>query len=302
MSNSSEQPISYSSEERAPHLTPAYCYIVQNEDGTSMFLTRWDQPVIITNVPFETGASTPQTFQPSQIKHGAIQSQDRYEYASTTITVTAENTALQRFFLTAAAVKLKAWIIRVIKQDITGTLDFETDCIIVQSGILGKVGFKGNEIGVELTPEPFYVEGKIPRIYFGRQCQHPLYGERVDGVGCGVDKTLFNYTAEILTLDPTQRVITIEGQRPDSAETFFNAGHLDNLTAGGKMTIAWSAFNGSDTDLKMVTWNPSLEVGQTLRAYAGCRHIVEACREFANEASFGGFPDVPNKTPLAGVA
>jgi hypothetical protein len=303
MANNIDQPIPYAAQERAPHLAPAYCYIVQNEDGSSMFLTNRDRPITVTDLPAEMGAADPQEFQPAQIRHGAVESKDRYEVSATTITVTTENTTLQRYFLTAAAIKLRAWIIRgQFEGADTTPLVYGETAITVQSGILGKVGFQGQTIAVEITPEPFYAEGRVPRIYYGRECQHFLYGALRQGVGCGVNKELWKYEAEIVALDAAQRTITIEGQRDDSPENFFNRGHFENLTAGGRMAIAWSTFNGADTDLKLVTWNPAMQVGDSIKAYAGCAHTVSACRTFGNEAQFGGFADVPNRSPLSGVA
>lgn len=301
MANATSQPPSYAAEERAQHSAPGYCYIVQHESGT-MFYTSRDRPISIANLPAEMGASNPQTFAPSQIKHGAIESRDRYEASSTSITVTVENDALRRYFLTAAAVKLKAWILRINTPDIEAALDFGTDAIVVQSGILGKVGFQRNTIGIELTPEPFYVEGKVPRMFFGRGCQHFLYGAQYLGVGCGLDKEDWKFETTIAALDPAQRIITLTGQRsPVSPATFFNAGHLLNVTLGARLTIGWSEFNASDTDLHVITWNPELAVGQTIKAYAGCALTKAACTVFGNLENFGGFADVPNKSPLHGV-
>ncbi len=303
MSNATDRPIPYAAQERAPHLVPAYCYVVQMEDGTSWFLTNRDRPVTVSGLPAEMGASDPQTFLPAQVRHSAVESKDRFEETTTTLTVLVQDSALQRYFLTAAAVKLKAWIMRGQSETTDGaTLVFAENVIVVQSGILGKVGFKGNTIAVEITPEPFYVDGRIPRKYFGRECDHFLYAPRFQGVGCGVDKELFKFETTIAAITPAQRTITLTGQRPDTPENFFNRGHFENLTIGGKMSIAWGVFNGGDTDLKLVTWNPELAIGQNIKAFGGCLHTVAACRLFGNQANFGNFPDVPDRTPLAGVA
>lgn len=305
--NLTQRPDAFAAQERAPHLRPAYLYIVQTEDGGAMFLTNRDRPVTCSDLPAEMGAANPQTFLPAQVKHSAVQSKDRYEEASTTLTVTVENQTLQRYFLTAAAVMLKAWIMRGQSEaadtgDDVYPLKYGETAITVQSGILGKVGFQGNTIGVRLTPEPFYVEGRVPRVYFSRECNHFLYGPRFRGVGCGVDKEAFKFETTIAAVNPSQRTITITGKRPGSPENFFNRGHFENLTIGGKMTIAWGAFDGDNTSLKLAAWNPDLFPGQSIKAFGGCAHTKAACTLFGNLDNFGGFPDIPNRTPLAGVA
>lgn len=303
MSNATDMPPAYAAQEGAPHLRAGYCYVVQMDDGTTLFLTGRDRTISIANLPAAMAAADPQTFSPAQISHGTVKSADRYEQQSTTIQVTTENLRLQRYMLTAGTVKLKAWIIRLARDTLdSAVVDFETEALVVQSGILGRFSMKGNVIGVELTPEPFYVEGKIPRFFYGRGCQHFLYGEQFRGVGCGVDKTAWQYVTTIASVDPAQRSIIISGQRPASAETFFNAGHLLITALNVKMTIAWSAFDASDTLLKLVTWHPEIEVGQALTAYGGCAHTRAACEAFGNLENFGGFSDVPNKSPLHGVA
>lgn len=303
MNNALTQPPSFAAEERAPHSSPGYCYVIESETGQSMYFTNRDLEVVITGLPAEISSDDPQGFTPAQIRHSAIEAKDRFEASSTTLTLTTENDGLKRYFLTAAAVRLKAWIIRVQSPTIdTEPLDFDADCIVVNSGILGKFGFRGNTIAVEITPEPFYVEGKVPRRYFSRECGHFLYAPQYGGVGCGLDKELFKFETTIVGLNPAQRIVTVDGQKPDTLATVFNAGHFENVTLGGFMFIAWSAFNGSDTDLKLATWNPELATAQSLKVFHGCDRTRPACLRFDNLPNFGGFARVPNRTPLHGVA
>lgn len=300
--NARTQSPEYHAQDAAPHLTPAYCYAVQLETGATQFITSRDKPVVITNLPDAMGAADPQTFTPAAVKHGPVEGKDRFEKGATTITVAVAGSDLQRYFLTAAAVKLKAWIIRGQSEDLSVPLEYGKNAMIVQSGILGRFGFRDNTIAAEVVPEPFYTDGKIPRFFFGRQCQHFFGGPQFQGVGCGVNLALHSFETAIAAVDPPGRTITITGQKPGKPATYFNAGHFQNITLGGRMSIAWSEHSGDDTVLHLSTWNPELAVDQEIVAYAGCRQTVEACREFNNAANFGGFPDIPNRTPLNGVA
>lgn len=286
-------------EEQSPHLTAAYAYVIEEPGGTRMFLTQWTAPVSISGLPAAMGADDPQEFTPAPIRHGPITTSDRFEQRSTSISLSTEDQTMRRFFTTAAPVRLKAWIMRLVGTNLrTGTdLAYSNNAIVVEAGILSNWTFKGNEIAVAVTPEAFHTDRAIPRFYFERQCNHQLYGP-----DCGLDKADFSWETTIVSLNPAQREIVVVGQAPSVAETRFNSGHLFHPGTGLFFTIGWSAYDSGNTKLKMITWHPELEVGDPITAYHGCRHTTTDCSLFENEANFGGFPFVPNTNPtLNGV-
>lgn len=302
MSNLSNAPAAFKAHEKAAHLQPAYCYVVQIADGTTLFLTSRDRPVALSGLPAEFNADDPQQFTPGQINHGTVSATDSFSASSTTITVTSEQSALAQYFVTAGTVRLNVWILRLASENLhSAALEYSDHAVIVQSGIIGKFGMEGNTVAMELTPVPFYTEGQIPRFYYSRQCQHFLYGPQVAGVGCGLDKADFAWSTTIATLNRAQREIIVTGQAPAAAAgDYFSAGHFVHATLGPFM-VAWSEFDGSDTKFKLATWHPELAGGDSITAYPGCRRTLSACRAFGNVVNFGGFPDVPNKSPLQGL-
>lgn len=290
----SRQAAPFRGEEQRPAQSPAYGYVIKHPDGTMQFLTGLDKSFTVENLPETFGASDTQEFTPTQIKHGIIAAQSKFEPRHVNLSVPSNDVKIRRFLMTAAPTKIEAWILRFNAGSILSgdVLDFTRDGSILENGILGQYAFQGAAILAELTPQVFLQGGSIPRFYSQRRCNHPLYS-----IGCGLDKSAFSFTADILSLNPAQREIVIEGQRPDSPAGYFAAGHLRHATLGMDFAIAWSEHAGSDTKLKLMAWHPEFETGQSLTAYAGCAHTVADCRRLGNVANFGGFPHVPKKNP-----
>jgi len=295
-----DQSYPYLAEEQSPDLASAYCYAIGTPDGQGLFLTSWDLPITITGLPAFSGSNDPQVFQPGQVRHGPITTNDRFEARATSLAITAENDELRRYFTTAAPARLSASIIRIVGANLrtTQTLDYATHCLIAERGIISSFTFRGMEIGAALTPEAFHENRAIPRYYCQRRCNHSLYGP-----GCGLDKTLFAYPSEIVSINAAQKEIVIDGQASGVPETRFNAGHFYHDETGFNFTIASSKYEDGDTRLKLVTWHPELEEGDLITAYYGCAHTVADCTLFGNLANFGGFSFIPATNPtLNGAA
>ena len=288
------QPDAYFAEEQAPDLAAAYCYCIGTPDGEGLFLTSWDVPITIADLPAFTGADDPQVFQPGQVRHGPIVTNDRFEAKATALTVTIENDQLRRYFTTAAPARLNGTILRIVGANLRTSqeLDFSTHCMVAERGIISSFTFRGTEIGAALTPEAFHEDRAIPRYYFQRRCNHVLYG-----TGCGLNKNSFKFESEIVAIDPAQKEIIIEGQASGVPETRFNMGHLYHEATGFFFTIAWSKYEGTDTKLKLITWHPEIAIGDELTAFYGCQHTTADCTLFGNIANFGGFPYVPSTNP-----
>lgn len=293
------QPTEYQAEEQAPHLGAAYAYIIQHDDGTQQYWTSFDEEFIITNLPVGIVPTGTATFLPAQIKHGSIQSSDRFESRRVSVSIDSQDTSLQRFFVTAAAVKLKGWILRIAMLEIAGSLDYTRHAYLVASGILSRFAFSGQTIQADLTPEPFYVDHSVPRYFMQATCNHALYG-----AGCGLVKASFSFATTIIAIDISARTVTVAGQRPASAANYFEAGHFFHNQTALNFAIGWSEFAGPNTRFKLSYWHPDINVGDGLTAFAGCRHTVADCTaKFANAANFGGFPFIPSRNPVtAGLA
>ncbi len=296
MNPEDRQPAAYRAEETAPAQSPAYGYVIVHPDGTVQGLTGYDRELSVSNLPGAWGATDPQIFTPAQIRHGQIESTDRHENRHVSIFMSSADERMRRFLVTAAPVRIQVYIIRLNAEAVAdgGPIDFETQGLTMESGILGKFGFSGATIAAELTPEVYLHGGEIPRVYFSRRCNHALFD-----AGCGLDRDAagYTFTTLIASLDSVQREMVITDQMPDVAADFFSTGQVEVTGLGMNFCVGWSEHDGSDTKLKLTTWHPEFEVGQTVIVRAGCRHTVADCRRLNNIANFGGFPHVPSRNP-----
>lgn len=293
-------PDEYTASEQSPHLRSLYLYVIQHEDGSRVYYSGFDAPVTLVNIPESICPEGTMEFLPSQIRHGDVGNSERFMERSVNVSIDSNDTRIRRYFVVAAAVKLRCWIIRISTQEIGEEMDFNTDAFVVEMGILSKFAFNKLTITAELTPEPYYVGFSIPRHWYQRQCNHPLYGP-----GCTLNRNDFKFESTILSLDRAAREIVIAGRKSGGLETYFSAGMFYHPASKMNFVISWSKYEGTtDTKFKLAYWNPDLAVGQALTAYAGCRHTAEDCStKFGNQANFGGFAWVPLKNPVTqGVA
>lgn len=296
MNPEDRQPAAFRAEETAPAQSPAYGYVIVHPDGTVQAITGYDRSLSVANLPAGWGTSDPQTFVPAQIRHGQIESTDRHETRKVNIFVSSADERMRRFLVTAAPMRIQVYIVRFNAEAVAAgdAIDYETQGQTVESGILGKFGFSGATIAAELTPEVYMHTGEVPRFYFSRRCNHPLFS-----AACGLDRDAAGHTfsTTILSLDSVQREMVLDGQKAGVTAGAFSNGQVAVTTLGMNFTVGWSEHTGSDTKLKLTTWHPEFEVGQAVVARVGCLHTVANCRTLDNVANFGGFPHVPNRNP-----
>lgn len=284
------QPAAVQGHEGAPQTAPLYCYAIRPTGQAAIFATSHDVPISLTGLPVAYGADEPQEFTPMQIAHGIVERKADFDRAGFDVTGKFDIAALRAYFVTVPASPLRIDVIRVAASGTTAA--WGTDTYLAQSGIVQDIAMAGELVTARCLPVPYHMEAAIPRIWFNRTCQWPLYGQ-----GCGVDKTAHDWVSEIAELRRAQRKILVTGQQADTTADHFSGGYLTHAT-GLNFTVVHSAHEGSDTLLTLGHWDPILDVGDELTIYAGCRHTVEDCvNKFSNGVNFGGFAKLPNKNP-----
>lgn len=147
----------------------------------------------------------------------------------------------------------------------------------------------------------------LPRVAFSKQCPWSLYDWR-----CAVDPTAFAWTGTVTASGETDegvtRTITMTAGTPPQA------GGVDDPTAfDGGLLVVTSGARPARVGIVTATWttwptlavvllrdDPAVAVGADVTLHFGCQHTVEVCRfRFNNERRFGGFPDLPNRDPIA---
>lgn len=277
--------------------TAAYAYVLKYSNSEeTVCLTGWEKAVQISGLPAFLGLADPQTFDGAQIAHSEANSGANYERRDITVFMGVNNDRLRRYFATASAEKIQVYIIRLgTKKLETGeTLEYTTDGFLLFSGVVGKIGIEGSQIGAQITPEPFLANQNLPRMFFSRACNHVL-----GGPACGVDLEAFRHDSTIAALFPSEKLVELSTAPPGS--NWFRAGKVIHAPTGAVIGITWSDLlgTGGNARVRLNFWSPDLEVGQAISLYPGCRHIVEDCgpSKFDNVANFGGFPYVPNRNP-----
>lgn len=297
MAATDRMPDSFFANEGSPTPSPAYLYVLQHPDGAKIFWTGYDYDVEVENLPVAFGAADPQTFSAVQIAHGMNEVSAEFEKRKMTVSVVATDTRFRRFFATAAAVEMTLTIIRVNTPSLTAgeMIDYDQDCTIVNAGTISDFAFAGQVITVSLVPAPYDVDKGIPRYFFNRQCNHPLFS-----AACGLLKADYDRITTIAAVDRPNRTLTLTGQDGADADgSYLRYGFLEHALTGFKVGIEAASLNGSDTDVTLAYWVTDFAVGQTVTVYPGCDHTSATCKaKFSNQANFGGFPFVPAKNPV----
>lgn len=293
-----EETVAYRAEEQAAQITPAYCYIVEHKaDGTRSFLTNWQRDVVVHGLPARFGAADPQTFTRAQVAHGESNLNATFDAKPVNFTIWTESDEFRRYFLTAPAVNITVYIIRLssTRLSIEGEeMWWDRDCMLLNSGVVGDVSLAGNQVTSSLTPEVFLRSSKIPRHFFQRECNHVL-----GGAACGVDLAAFTTHTTAFALDLAQRIITLAVAPPTTTD-WFRAGVLLHENTGQRLPVLWSDAGGTGgrARLAVAFWFPQIGVGDIVHVTPGCRHVTADCvTKFANGPNYGGFPYVPNKNP-----
>lgn len=283
--------------EAANQFSPCYAYIMSYEDSSEyVFLTGWERDIVITGLPARFNAANPQTFLAGQISHGEHGLSAEFDRRPLTVMLTTQDTRLPRFFTTASATKISIAIFRVNSTKLLSGEDlaWDVDAILVNSGVIGKISFGGQQISAEIAPEPHGQNQGIPRFFFSRTCNHN-FGQANT---CKVNPATYTHAATIAEISALQRIITLSITPPGGNAEYFRAGIFMHGPTSQRFGIDWSDGGGTagKARVRLKYWSPELVPGDSVTVRAGCRHTTADCSaKFGNLANFGGFPHIPNR-------
>lgn len=286
-------------------LTPAYLYVMTRpEDGGLVHLTNWQNKVTVRNLPAELRTTDPTIFTPVQVKHSEIVLSSSFESKPTQVTVGSDDVILRRYFLVAPTVKILCYIIRISSPEVMkgGVIDYNTHAQVLNSGVVGAVGFKDSAITATVTPEPFAGRLQVPRFHWSRTCNR-VFGNAA--TGCPVNVESFSRTVDIFSTTRSQRIVTLDLPPPGGNAEYFRGGYLKHIESGQIFGVEWcnNGGTGGRIRISLSTWNPILIPGELVKVFPGCRHTTEDCSRYGNAPNFGGFPFVPNRNPtMQGVS
>lgn len=131
-----------------------------------------------------------------------------------------------------------------------------------------------------------YMSSEFPNVVFQSQCNHVLYGVR-----CSVDRTDFQLDGTVAHItDDVHITVTEAADKPNG---WLKAGEI--ITTTERRLIV--EHDGANLTLNYPF--RSMEVGQTVTAFAGCDHSIQVCDDkFDNLVNFLGFPYTPSLNPF----
>jgi uncharacterized phage protein (TIGR02218 family) len=126
-----------------------------------------------------------------------------------------------------------------------------------------------------------------------RSCPFALYDPRT----CKADKTLYEVPAIILTA--VNGVITADAFAT-KVDGYFNGGMLTWMHPVRGVEFR-SIEEHAGTQVKMFGTSEGLYYGLPVKAYPGCFRTIAHCNgRFNNLPNYGGFPDLPGRSPFDG--
>ena len=126
-----------------------------------------------------------------------------------------------------------------------------------------------------------------------KNCPHMLYAP----LTCKVDKALYRVDATVGVVHG--QVITAD-EFGLFADGWFLGGYIEYLMPSG--FIETRLINRHiGTSIRVLTPVLGMAVGDAVVAYPGCARTVAACTDkFNNYTNYGGFPDIPGRSPYDG--
>lgn len=222
------------------------------------------------------------------IRRGNVESKRELSKASIDIMVDLSNPLAQRHLASPVDTVVT---VTVFQQTSTSTDVF-------WKGRLSSTRATGK--AVTLTCESIFTSLQRPglRARMQKSCRHALYGP-----GCGVDPELHAVVGTLTDVNGQKLTITGLGAYPDGR---FRGGMV--MAPDGVVRFVVDHV-GNDLTLsrpfevlqRLFDLNGPGEV--VVKSYPGCRHNMADCKDvFNNLRRYGGFPWIPDKNPLGGIA
>lgn len=303
-------PTAFRSAEAKTTPKPAHLYIVEH-DSEIFHLCNYDEPIVVTGLPSGKGAD-PQTFTPAQIMHEAVdQSSDigsNTMNMSVGLNQSGFTAKLQQMVLFTSPAKVTITIVRVNTVNLPEAVWGE-DTYVVFKGLITNLAFGGGQLGIALISIIMRGEGKLPRFYWQKSCQHDLYGTL-----CGA-----NPDAPANRIQTTVAGLAARARSLDIADLLFDATPIEPfMMQGGIVTERQGSYVGTvlsritivaaemlpaaaGVRLFLAWWSPTLATGSLIEVRRGCRRILVDCASFHGSTTtalpFGGHPWIPDISP-----
>lgn len=281
------------------------CYVYIVEHGEDIFhLAAYDEDVVVAGLPAEKG-SDPETFRRAQLAHDPVEQRSEVGANRMELTVGINGTGfsarLREMVLYTVPSTIKVTIARVNSASLPGPVAWADDVYVVFKGVATHLAFASGSITVGLVSLLMQSDGKVPRYFYQKTCQHMLGGPlcQVD-----LDDAAFHLVTAADAAELRGRTVDIPDTEldgsPITAETFQGGKLVESAGLEATITILASSLlpAAAGTRLYLAWWSRTLEAGSAVKVVRGCNRTLRQCDEvFGNKQHFGGFPWIPEISP-----
>jgi len=272
-------------EQSAESGSPVELYLFQNPESEFAY-TSGNLPVIFGG----------RTYEPTPLKRTSTGLGSKKASSQMTVTMSSDTEFTNRYI---NGVPSSSDTLTIYRRHL---LDGDSETIVYWVGSVATVTFQSDIAKVAINPASAVLEQSIPRRMYSYPCNHVLY----DAL-CTINKELYrsDVVVEAVSSDGTQITFSDDPTwgglsatfRLTQDPSFFNAGYVQT-DDGFRYRMILSAV-GDEMNISIAF--ETLEVGQVLKAYAGCNHSPAHCHDkfSKNISNFGGFPHVPIKNPFS---
>lgn len=302
-------PTAFRGQESSETTKPCYLYVI-DYSGTLYHLTNYDGDLSIEGIPAGKG-SDPQVFNAANMNHSAIQQKSELSAARVSVSIGINSSpfadVLRQFVLTTPPDKIQITIARVNSSTLAagGTVNWADDVYVTFKGVVMNVAFSRSTIQLAMVSLLLQNDGKVPRYFYQKTCQHALYG--ANGCGIDYDQNAFRINTTVDAVDARKRYVDIAETQLDGEDitgTMFQGGFFVLLDGpGGTETNRISILNAEDipgggTRFFLLWWDYTLAATLNVQVVRGCRRTITDCSSvFNNVSNFGGMPYIPDVNP-----
>lgn len=133
------------------------------------------------------------------------------------------------------------------------------------------------------------------RLTWGRGCPYALY----DGATCKVNKENHRLVTEVVS--SARGTIVVAADLASYGDGYFTAGFVEwtDTRTGGPNRRGITDHTGNT--LTLLGRSDGIADGDSVSIFPGCNRVVETCAaKFNNLANYGGFTNLPGKSPFSG--
>ncbi len=303
------QPADYRASEKQQKVKRTSLFIFDHA-GEKIYLTNYDADITVTGLPGTLGAD-PQVFTAAAVRCSTFEQSTELNAPKVDIALginsSAAAAALKSYIITALPKTLTVRVFQVSSNALPGPLVASSALFQTFRGLKTQLTFLDFSINASFLNLMLQGDGQVPRFYYSKTCQHPLYSQVVGTCQLDPEAAAHSMTVLVTAVDRINRHVDIAETHINgvaiTGEVNFEGGILKELDGDGNPVsliplISNDALGGgSGTRLYMSFWSASLAIGTSIRIYRGCRRLKKSCVAFNNLPNFGGQPYIPDANP-----